>query len=175
MTWTVSPELDVRARPSLAQVLRGWSPRRWAVAAGVAVGYGVLVGIATVIIPNPVFTRDIPVVAWNYPVLILTALVVGMLAATYVRAPNGPSGAGERAERRTRRAGMAGGLLTWFAVGCPVCNKIALLALGYSGALTWFAPAQPFLALAALALAGWALVARLRGEISCAVPAAARG
>src|SRR5699024_8091455 len=64
----------------------------------------------------------------------------------------------------------------WFAVGCPVCNKIALLALVYSGALTWFAPLQPLLAVTALALAGWALAVRLRGEISCPVPGAvARG
>ena len=42
--------------------------------------------------------------------------------------------------------------LAWFAVGCPVCNKLALLALGYSGAITWFTPVQPFLALGALIL-----------------------
>ncbi|EPR75477.1 hypothetical protein ADILRU_2020 [Leifsonia rubra CMS 76R] len=31
-------------------------------------------------------------------------------------------------------------MLAWFAVGCPVCNKIALLALGYTGALACPAP-----------------------------------
>ena len=62
---------------------------------------------------------------------------------------------------------MAGVALAWFAVGCPVCNKIALLALGYSGALTWFAPAQPYLAAAALLLTAGALVVRLRGQVYC--------
>ncbi len=174
MVWLSSPQSDVRVRPTLTQVLRSWDGRRWAVAAAVAAGYAVLVGLATVIIPNPVFARDIPVVAWNYPVLVVTALLVGLLAATYVR----PAGAARLPdtgrERRTSRFGMAGGLLAWFAVGCPVCNKIALLALGYSGAMTWFAPAQPFLAVLALALTGWALVARLRGEIACPLPAVAR-
>jgi hypothetical protein len=30
---------------------------------------------------------------------------------------------------------MAGGLLVYLAVGCPFCNKIALFALGASGAI----------------------------------------
>ena len=67
--------------------------------------------------------------------------------------------------------GIAGSMLAWFAVGCPVCNKLALLALGYSGAITWFAPVQPFLALAAMVLTGAALVWRLRGQVACPVPA----
>ena len=47
---------------------------------------------------------------------------------------------------------MVGGVMAWFAVGCPVCNKIALVAFGYSGAITYFAPIQPFLALGAMVL-----------------------
>ena len=46
-----------------------------------------------------------------------------------------------------------GGALTFFAVGCPVCNKLVVLALGFSGALTYFAPLQPALGIAALAYA----------------------
>ena len=178
MPWSTSPPAAVRVRPTLLQVLIGWDRRRWAVAGAVAAGYALLVGLATVIIPNPVFARDIPVVAWNYPVLVLTSVLVGLLAATYVR-PDADrrTGLADRTERRSSRAGMAGGVLAWFAVGCPVCNKIALIALGYTGALTWFAPVQPFLAVGALLLTAWALVVRLRGEVSCPVPvpAVARG
>src|SRR5699024_932277 len=83
----------------------------------------------------------------NYPVWIVTSALMGLLIATYV-APPGERAAREEStvevgERRDARTGTAAGMLAWFAVGCPVCNKIALLALGYSGALTWFAPAQP--------------------------------
>jgi hypothetical protein len=66
---------------------------------------------------------------------------------------------------------MLGGVLSYLAVGCPVCNKIALLALGYSGALRWFAPAQPWLAAAGVGLLAYAFHRRLRGEIACAAPA----
>ena len=49
-----------------------------------------------------------------------------------------------------------------------MCNKIALLALGYSGALTWFAPVQPYLAATALVTTAGALLMRLRGQVLCA-------
>ena len=63
-------------------------------------------------------------------------------------------------------------VLAWFAVGCPVCNKLALLVLAYSGAITWFAPVQPYLAGVALALTAGALLRRTRGQTFCpAAPA----
>lgn len=71
---------------------------------------------------------------------------------------------------RESRMGMVGVVLGWFAVGCPVCNKIALIALGYSGALRWFAPVQPLLAVAAVLLSGVALLYRLRGQVWCPAP-----
>ncbi len=164
--------------------LRTWTARQFLAAAGAAVAFGLLLGVVTVLIPNSYFSRDIPPVWWNYPVWVLISMLSGLLAATYVRGrpdPTGGDGAerserdadrGSAGERRTSRFGVAGSLLAWFAVGCPVCNKFALLALGYSGAITWFAPVQPFLAIGALGLTGVALVARLRGQVACPVPAA---
>ena len=173
------------------QALRAWTPRQHVAAAVFALALALLVGIPTVLIPNPVFSRQIPVLAWNYPVWVLTSVLAGMLAATYVRpsavrssgradvkdatgnldgattsGTTGPDGAGDR----PGTFGMVGGVLAWFAVGCPVCNKLALLALGYSGAITWFAPFQPVLAVLALVTTGGALVVRLNGQVSCALP-----
>ncbi|MHA3684692.1 hypothetical protein ACXR2W_10600 [Leucobacter sp. HY1908] len=154
------------------RALRSWTRRQYLVAVSIALGFAVLVGVVTVLIPNPLFAREIATVWWNYPVLLVNSVGVGMLAATYVS----PSATGARdtteatpADRRTARFGLAGSLLTWFAVGCPVCNKIALLALGYAGAITWFAPLQPILALAAVLLTGIALVWRLKGQVACSV------
>ena len=64
-------------------------------------------------------------------------------------------------------------MITFFAVGCPVCNKIVLLALGTTGALQFFEPVQPYLAGASIILLGWALHSRLTRENSCRVPVAA--
>ena len=137
---------------------------------------GLLVALPTAVIPNPVFGREIGVTWWSYPVVIVTAILGGLLIATYVRpraASPDPADADETEELdRASKLGMAGALVSFFAVGCPVCNKLVLLALGTSGAMTWFAPIQGYLALASVALMAVALRARLRGEIACSLPAA---
>lgn len=154
------------------QALRLWTRRQVVAAVLAATVVALLIGMATVLIPNPVFTREIPPVWWNYPVLLVTSALSGMLVATYVRPSRAAADTADDDDAqgvRSSRMGMVGGFLAWFAVGCPVCNKIALLALGYSGAITWFAPVQPYLALGALVLTGWALLARLRGQVACPV------
>ena len=195
---TISSKRTVRI--ALAwQGLRSWTGRQLFASLVGALAVGLLIGFATVLIPNPVFGREIPPVWWNYPVWIATSLLSGMLIATYVRPrsdvaaasgagaqvtePAGTDAAGtaaarteiaetdaaEAEEAKGSKLGIAGGVLAWFAVGCPVCNKLALIALGYSGAITWFAPIQPYMAIVALVLTGVALVIRLAGQIACPV------
>lgn len=141
------------------QRLRDWPRRRWVTAAASAAAIVAFIGLSTAMIPNPVFGREVATTWWAWPVLAVTAVLGGLLTATYVRDPAAPRSPG--------RFGVAGSLLSYFAVGCPVCNKIVLLALGYTGALQWFAPVQPLLALGGVALLGYALWRRLRGEIAC--------
>lgn len=153
--------------------LKSWGPWSWTVAALASIATAVLIGFATVPIPNSAFRRDIAPEVWNYPVWILTAILTGMLIGTYVSTSSQP--AEEKVEQPESRSvvGMLGTALAWFAIGCPVCNKIALVALGYSGALTYFAPLQPILAVAAVGLLVYALVKRLGGQILCAMPSGA--
>ncbi|TQL70434.1 hypothetical protein FB381_4367 [Nocardioides albertanoniae] len=139
-----------------------WSRRRWLVAAGAALVFTVLVAIPTDLVPNPLFGREIAPTWWSWPALATSSLLGGLLVATYVDAPSA-------IEDQGRRRGWVGGLLTYFAVGCPVCNKLVLLLLGSAGALTWFEPVQPFLQLLAVVLLLWALHVRLKGELSCPV------
>ena len=118
-----------------------------------------VIALPTAMIPSPVFGREIPTTWWAWPVLAVTSVLSGLLFATYVREPGGQ----ESGEASINRGGAAGGLLAFFAVGCPVCNKLALIALGYTGALQWFAPVQPFLGVAAIGL--------LRADAPLAEPA----
>jgi hypothetical protein len=166
----------LRTSPRLvATAVRDATRVQMAVAAATAVTVAVLVGVATVLIPNDVFSREVAPVAWNYPTLLVTAVLSGLLAATYVRTDSSshnsetadPAGA---PPSRTDGLGPIGVVFSWFAVGCPVCNKLAVLALGYSGALTWFAPLQPVLALAGIALLWTALAVRLNNQRSCRLP-----
>lgn len=85
----------------------------------------------------------------------VTALLAGMLAATWVRS---------RSDREVTGRSAVGALLSLLAIGCPACNKLVVLLLGTSGALSLWAPLQPILAIVSIVLLGWALKARLAAE-----------
>ena len=145
-----------------------WSARRWVVAAIGTGAVALILGLPTELVPNGLFSRSVtPPTWWHYPVWIATSVLSGLLAATYVRQRGRPEPTGEG------REGFAA-VLAFFAIGCPVCNKLAVLALGSTGALTWFGPVQPVLGVVALGVLAAALRSRLRGERSCMVGAAAR-
>lgn len=154
----------------MLSALQMWTARRWWVALGSGVVVAVIVALPTAVIPNPVFGRAIEVTWWSYPTVIITGILGGLLIATYVKEPSDPSDEPADEEVDTAmKIGGVGGFIAFFAVGCPVCNKLVLIALGSSGAISWFAPIQPILAFASIALMAWALRLRLRGSISCAV------
>ncbi len=136
----------------------------WSAAAGVA-GL-VAFGLVSAIIPNPVFGREIPPEPFAIAVWLASGLLMGLLAGTYLAPPPTPlvalPGDGGASARRTSTLGYAGGLAAFLAIGCPVCNKIALVLLGASGALSIWAPLQPLVGLASLGLLAAALAWRLR-------------
>ena len=149
--------------PNCFTTLPTWPRNLWLVAIGSALGTFAIIGIPTDVIPNPLFDRAIPVTSWSMNVLVLSSVFTGLLIATYIKTEN------RVGEDLSLRVGGAAGFLTFFAVGCPVCNKVVLLALGYSGALHYFAPVQPYFAAASILLLGYALRKRLIGESKCSV------
>jgi len=148
--------------------VKNWPRRRWIVAAASAAATIVFVAIPTALIPTPIFGRSVPATSWAWPVLLVTAALSGLVTATYVARPD----QGPELVASPSRTGVAGGFLTYLAVGCPACNKIALLALGATGAVRWFAPFQPLLAAAGIGLLAYALRLRLTREQSCSIPRA---
>ncbi len=151
-------------------------------------------GLVAAIIPNPVFGRSIPPEPFAIAVWLASAPMMGLIAATYGRlarvaaaamapvplgpgapVPLGPGAPGAPAAAGTSgsTAATVGSVAAFLAIGCPLCNKIALLLLGASGALTVFAPLQPLIGAASLALLAGTLAWRLRLLASggtCAVP-----
>lgn len=150
-------------------VLRTLDRRFWIVALAGAAASLVLLGLPTALIPNPVFGRQIAAEPFAYVVWIASAVLAGPLVATYL-APAG--GAADRHDAEGVGRASLGGLVAFLAIGCPVCNKIAVVALGFSGALTVFGPIQPLLGAASVALLaatlGWRLRSRGRPCERCA-------
>ncbi len=163
-------DLDVPPTPTNRAVeqSRAWSLRHVVVALGAGVLIALMIGLPTDVIPNPVFGRPVAVTWWSYPTLLVTAVLGGLLAATYVGARSGAPASLDEMDAPTRRGGIAG-LLSFFAVGCPVCNKLVIVALGTTGARQWFEPVQPLLAVASIVLLAWALRARLRSATACSI------
>ena len=156
-----------------------WSIRRWVVALAAGVGAFLVLGLSTAVIPNPVFGRTIAPTSWAMNVLIVTSALTGLLVATYVRNSGRalmPSASAEPVPgQRAVGRGTLGGMLAYLAIGCPVCNKLALVALGSTGAIQFYAPVQPYLAVAGIVVLGWALFFRLRGELTCRLGTAVAG
>ncbi|ART70636.1 hypothetical protein BTO20_20715 [Mycobacterium dioxanotrophicus] len=136
--------------------------RQCAVAVAVVAGVGLAVGVPSALIANPWFVRMTPVPWWSYTVWVLTAVMSAGLAVTFVGDSSGGSPA-------PGGSGILANLGSALAVGCPVCNKLVVAALGVSGALNVWAPVQPILAAASLSLLGWALWRRISARRSCPV------
>ena len=119
-----------------------------------ALGTALIIGVSTDVIPNGLFSRQIPVRPFDVVVLVVLSLLTGALAATYgLAAPSGVA---------NQRVGVGAGFLGWFAISCPVCNKIVVALIGVSGATGVVEPLQPALGALAVALAAAALAARVR-------------
>ena len=153
-------------------MLGTWPARQWLVAVSSSVGLVLLLAVPTDLLDNPVFSRAVPPTWWSWPALLLNSALGGLLLASYVS--TSPRGARNDRDRRAGWRGYAGGMLTYFAVGCPVCNKLALLGLGSAGALTWFQPLQPLLQGGGTLLVAFGLLQRLRGQRECPLPAPAQ-
>jgi hypothetical protein len=150
--------------PNCFTSLLTWSTKRWVVAISVGVLTYFVIALPTAVVENPIFGREIAVTSWSVKVIVISSILTGLLTATYVKNDFSDE------NPRQLKIGSAGALLSFFAVGCPVCNKLALIALGYSGAIQYFAPIQPYLALAGIALLMYSLRMRLNNEYSCSLP-----
>ena len=147
-----------------AALLSTWPTRRWVVAALGTVAAALATGIPTGIVHTSFYTRMTPVLWWNYPIWAVSAVLFGLLSATYVRL-----GTTNQSSPRAGRL-LSGPLLSTFAIGCPICNKLVVAAIGVTGALNYWAPLQPLLGVMSVALLLTGLVLRLRGQESCPVP-----
>ena len=160
---TVRAPISEKLRPgSLAAVRSTLDGRFWLVAGLATAGSLLLLGVPTAVIPNPLFIRMTPTETFNVVVWLTSAPLIGLLVATYVRAPG--HAVGHRPNEAGAGRAALGGVATYVAIGCPICNKVVVAALGVGGALSIFAPLQPLIGAGSVALLGATLAWRLRAR-----------
>lgn len=150
--------IDVRPTATTWSALRSLGWRSWlfgAVASGAA---ALLIAVPTRLVANPWFTRMTPTRPQDYVFLVVSSLLLGASLAV------------GRHQRLSGTRPLAGGVATYLAVGCPVCNKIVVMLLGTGGAMTWFAPLQPLIAIAGVLVLAMALRSSVRSLQVTACP-----
>ncbi|MDN4519483.1 hypothetical protein QYF68_16905 [Mycolicibacterium austroafricanum] len=139
-TQRISPAYESARRATLI---------RWLRAGAVGLTAMLLMAVPTDVINTPWFSREIPVRWWEYPTLI----AMGILTTVWM---------GIATSRRGAGTAVSGVTLATFAIGCPVCNKLVLAAVGTTGALGLWAPVQPILATVSVTLMTAAVAWRWR-------------
>ncbi len=147
--------------------------RFWSLSVLYTIGSALLLGIPTRLVPTPLFSRMVPTSPQDYVIWTVSALLLGPLLAlmTLYPMPSQKAAQGKRSLSGSGRA-LGGALLSFFSVGCPICNKVVVLLLGLGGAMTIFNPLRPFLGLASIVLLSVTLFLRVRTlRYGCRLPA----
>lgn len=134
--------------------------RFWGLSLLYTLGAALLIGIPTVLIPNHFFVRMLPSSPQDYVIWILSVLLLGPVLALATLYP--PESTKDQEKSAGGKQAMLGTFLSFFSVGCPICNKLVVLLLGLSGAMTFFNPLRPFLGIASIVLLAVTLFLRIR-------------
>ncbi len=125
--------------------LRALPPSTWVRAIPYSLIAAVVIAVPADLIDTSFFGRPIEPKGIDYLILAVTAALIGTILA--IR----PEQLTERDEQDQTRTAW-GGLVSFLAVGCPVCNQAVVALVGTSGALSWWSPVQPVVGLLAIGL-----------------------
>ena len=134
------------------------SPDLWrAIGVGLAVAvlFFVVVGLVTGAIDTPALERQTPLLAIDYPIWVVNAVLLGALSGLSVYARS-------RRVTQTGTAIFSGGFLAAFAVSCPLCNGLLVGLFGTAGVLNVIEPARPFINVATMVILTALLIRRWR-------------
>ena len=112
------------------------------------IGLFLFLGIPTALLSTPLipYIRMIPATPLDYVFLFTTAL----LAAVYMILP-------ENKICKPDKTAFGGGFLGFLAFGCPICNKLFVLLLGFDFMYNIVNPIRPFLGLLSVAVLIYAI------------------
>jgi hypothetical protein len=114
----------------------------------IAVGVFILFGTVTALWRNPFFTRMTPVVGYEFVLLALESILMGLYF-------------GVKRSACAVKTSRTGSVLGFLGIACPVCNKILLLLFGAGFLLTYFEPVRLYVGLLGIGLLLFALNKKL--------------
>jgi hypothetical protein len=141
--------------------LRLLSRSQWRIAAVVSAVALVVIGTVGQTLPWSSSDRVYKIEWWNWATLLASALLLGLIAATFVTP-------GRRRVRSAAGSGVAGTAAA-IALACPVCSPLAVPLLGAGGALAFLRGDRAWIALASVLILGLTLLMRLRASTTCTV------
>src|SRR5260370_38559451 len=108
--------------------------RFWSLSALYTAGSALFLGVPTLLIPNHLFSRTVPTSPQDYVIWIASVLLLGPLLALMTLYPM-PSQKAAQGKRSLPDSGRSFGwaVLSFFSVGCPVCDIGVVLLLWLGG------------------------------------------
>ena len=121
---------------------------------GVGLLFFFVSGIVTVLLPNSFFTRMTPISTLDYVFLASSSVLLGAYVGVHYYKKN--------TTKKCDTVATTGGVGSFFAFACPVCNKLLVFLFGATALMTYFEPYRPILGFVSNALLAWALWWRVK-------------
>ncbi len=111
-------------------------------------------GIVTVLLPNSFFTRMTPINILDYIFLGSSSILLGAYVGVhYYKKKN---------VKQCNAVATTGGVGSFLAFACPICNKLLVLLFGATALMTYLEPYRPVLGFVSTGLLGGALYWRIK-------------
>ncbi|MEK6853551.1 MAG: hypothetical protein AABX64_02600 [Nanoarchaeota archaeon] len=104
---------------------------------GTGLLFFVVSGIITSLLPNSFFTRMTPINTLDYIFLASSSILLGAYVGVHYYKKN--------TIKKCDTIATTGGIGSFFAFACPICNKLLVFVFGATTLMTYFEPYRPIL------------------------------
>ena len=121
---------------------------------GVGILFFFISGMVTSLLPNSFFTRMTSTTVWDYVFLIGSSLLLGAYVGVHYYKKN--------KTKKCDTVATTGGIGSFLAFACPVCNKLLVFVFGATALMTYFEPYRSLLGLGSMGLLAGAVWWRIK-------------
>ena len=126
----------------------------WITGLIVSITFFVVFGSVTALIPNSFFIRMIPTTNLDLMFLVSSSLFLGAYVGVHHYK--------KKNMKQCNTVATTGGIGSFLAFACPICNKLLLLLFGATALMTYLEPYRPVLGFVSNGLLGGALYWRIK-------------